>query len=60
MSNIDVNKNDSDNQKILTTEERIRIVKEKRKKDGYKVTFEYSNDGRTFEDVLIGIIRSHM
>lgn len=45
---------------VMTAEEYIKMVKENRKKDGYKVTFAYTKNGKSFKEVLTSIIRSHM
>lgn len=45
---------------FLTAEEQIKLIKENRKKDGYKVTFKFKENGKPFEEVLASIIKSHM
>lgn len=45
---------------LLTEEEYIQMVKDHRKKDGYKVTFTFDENGKSLEKIMSNIIRSHM
>ncbi len=51
---------DIEDEVFLTAEEQVELIKENRKKDGYKVTFKFKENGKPFEDILASIIKSHM